>query len=92
MTRRQLLILSLVVVVAVVVVQSSAAVPGVPPGVKPENWRSISSDVGLAIQDMGPGYQGPMVGTLMVRPRFRSGRSLRPLGSPLNARPLDERK
>jgi hypothetical protein len=75
MSRRQLLIASLIlIVVAVAVVQTSAAAPNLPPGVKAENWHSISSDVGIAIQDMGSGYQGPIVGTLMVRhgDRWRS--------------------
>jgi hypothetical protein len=75
MSRRQLLTAGLMlVVVALVVVHSSAAAPSVPPGVKPENWRAISADVGIAIQDIRPGYQGSLVGTLMVRDgdRWRS--------------------
>ena len=75
MTRKQLLIASLVlVVVALVIVHNSSAAPSSPPGVKPENWHAISADVGIAIQDMGPGYQGSLVGTLMVRDgdRWRS--------------------
>jgi hypothetical protein len=75
MTCRQLLILSLVlVVVAFVAVHNSAAAPSAPPAVKPENWRAISADVGIAIHDMGPGYQGSLVGTLMIRDgeRWRS--------------------
>jgi hypothetical protein len=75
MSRRSVVVLGLIlVVVAVVGAQVLAAGPDMPPGVKPENWRSISSDVGIAIQDMSPGYQGPMVGTLMVRhgDRWRS--------------------
>jgi hypothetical protein len=72
MSRRQLLVLGSVLLVLIAVgVQSSGAQSGMPPGVKSENWRSISSDVGIAIQDMGPGYQGPMVGTLMIRQNDR---------------------
>jgi hypothetical protein len=67
MTRKRLLIGLMLVVVTIVAVHSSAAAPSAPPGVKPENWRAISGDVGIAIQDMGPGYQGSLVGTLMVR-------------------------
>ena len=75
MSRKQLLVLgSILLVLVVVAVHSSAAQSTTPPGVKPENWRSISSDVGIAIQDMGPGYQGTLVGTLMIRQgdRWRS--------------------
>lgn len=67
MSRKQLLILGSILLVLVVVGVSSAAQSSMPPGVKAENWRSISSEVGIAIQDMGPGYRGQMVGTLMVR-------------------------
>jgi hypothetical protein len=68
MTRRQLLIASSVLVILItVMVRISTAAPAFPPGVKQENWRSISSEVGIAIQRMKPGYDGPMVGTLMIR-------------------------
>jgi hypothetical protein len=75
MSRKQLLTLGSIVLVLVLVgVHSSGAQSSMPPGVKSENWRSISPEVGIAIQDMGPGYQGTMVGTLMVRQgnRWRS--------------------
>jgi hypothetical protein len=75
MRRRQLLIAGFVLfVVAVVGARSSVAIPNVPPGVEPEKWRPLSSDIGIAIQDMGPGYHARMVGTLMVRDagRWRS--------------------
>ena len=69
MKRRQFLVIALALLtVAVVGVHISSAVPNAPPGVKAENWRSISADMGIAIHtNMGPTYQGPMVGTLMVR-------------------------
>jgi hypothetical protein len=76
MSRNRLLVVGSILFVLIAVgVRSSAATPNVPPGVKPENWRSISSDVGIAIHsDKGSGYQGPIVGTLMIRDgeRWRS--------------------
>ena len=75
MSLRQLLTLGLVLLLLVVVgVHISAAQSAMPPGVKSENWRSISSDVGIAIQPTTRGYDGPLVGTLMVRDgdRWRS--------------------
>jgi hypothetical protein len=69
MARGKIVMIGLVLLILVVAgVRTLSAAPDIPPGVRPEMWRSLSADVGIAIQsDRTPGYQGPVFGTLMVR-------------------------
>jgi hypothetical protein len=69
MTRGKLAVAGLILLIgAIVSAQSSSAAPDVPPGVRPEMWRSLSSDVGIILRsDRMPGHQGPIFGTLVVR-------------------------
>jgi hypothetical protein len=69
MARGRLIVAGVILsIVAVVSARSSSAAPEMPPGVRPEMWRSLSPEVGIVLRsDRVPGHQGPVFGTLMVR-------------------------